>query len=159
VNKLLGLLVLGLAFSLMLGTAGCTKKEDEKKKEEKKADEDKKKEDGKKKEDPKKKEEGEEKAKLKVKEPEGEVTLKKDGKTTITVELKEEAPHELTLKAKAGKDAKGIEFADGKIEKKGTKGMIDVTTTKDLAGVTEIVVEITGNRTEPATVTYKVKKE
>jgi hypothetical protein len=132
VNKLLGILALALAFALTLGSVGCTKPKDEDKKEADKKEADKKdKKDADKVADKKDKKDADkvadkkdkkdtdpkEDAKLKVKASEGEITLAKKGKTTLTVELDEAAPQELSLKAWA-KDVKAdVLTGEGKIEK------------------------------------------
>jgi len=86
VNKLLGLLVLALAFALTLGTVGCQKKDEEKKETDGKKKETEKKETEKKETETKKKETEKketetkkEDAKLKVKDISGELLLKKTG--------------------------------------------------------------------------------
>jgi len=163
VNKLLGLLVLALAFTLTMGTVGCNPaKEKDKDKEKEKTTAEKAKADNTGEKAKAKKEgtgEGDKEATIKVKAAEGDgLALKKTGKTKLTVELEDAAPAELTLKATA-KDVKGDMLSgEGKIKKGEKSGDIDITTAEAPATVTDINVEITGEKVKKSEVKYKVKE-
>jgi len=135
VNKLLGLLVLGLAFTLGFGTVGCSKKEE--KKDEKPAAKD---------DEAAKKKKADEEAAAKKKKEEaeklmptltadgGEATIAKTMKTKKEVEIKldKDAPEKVTLSAKiksedGKKDADLKVTAAGEIAKGSKAGTLTLT--------------------------------
>jgi len=167
VQKLLGILALGVAFALLVsGTTGCNtpKKDDEKKADAAKADAakatkaDAAKADAAKatKADAAK---GEKDAEVKIKAIEGEITLKKKDKEAakVKVEIEEAAPTELTLKAFADKVDAKVLAGTGKIKKGEKEGEIVVITSDAPATVNELTIEVSGTKVKTATLKVKAK--
>jgi len=161
VNKLLGLLVLGLAFSLTVGVIGCNpeKKKDEVKKDESAKTDPKKDPKTDPKTDPKKDPKvGEKDAEVKIKTIDAEVSLKKKEKANkVTVELEEAAPAELALKAWAKDTKDDVLTGTGKIEKGKKSGDIIIITGDVPATLKEVTIDVTGEKVKKTSLTIKVK--
>jgi len=160
VNKILGLLVLALAFTLTLGTMGCNTAKDKKEDEKKAAEGEKKKkeEHTKKKEEDKKKADDVKDVELKLKTTEGKLTLKKTGKIDFVVELDEDAPADLVLKASAKDTKDEILSGAGKIEKGKKKGTVEINTKDAPATLKEFTIDITGEKVKAAAIKVTIEK-
>jgi hypothetical protein len=161
VNKLLGLLVLGLAFTLGFGTVGCSKKDDKDKKDTAAAD-DKKKDD--KKKDDKKKDGDEGKGKVEFKEvKEQKIDKKKETKLeAIEVVLAGKSPDEAKLTITVtDKDKKAYTKITGmgKVAKDSDKGTIDLVVGAEDATPGDYMVEVSADKGIKGKTSFKLKVE